>query len=440
MRKNTLLAQHLTIALTVLSILFGTIFLSFYLVKDIFENPKKYFLTDFSNAEIQFLVFYILLIVVNVLISYIIYLLLSLNTRAELAALNATKSLAVSLEQFEKLYEEAPVPYIVLNKAGEIYKPNKATLRFFGVVPKEIEGKNLFSYQPEEDKEKIEKFTSYYKSNIPLNREEIRFITKSGAVKWALLSVFGTRNLENSDRAGLATIFDITEQKQLDRAKTEFVSLASHQLRTPVATVKWYVDMLISGDIGEISPKQKEYLSRVHQVNEGMIDLIETLLNVSRIEIGSIRVESKPTNVMELTESVLLELSPQIEQKRINIIKQYNDNLKDIKSDPKLLRIVIQNLISNAVKYTPEEGSITVIFKDFLGDKTIMVSDTGIGIPSGEQDKIFTKLFRANNAGSLGSQGTGLGLYLIKSIIEAMGGSIDFVSEENTGSIFTIKF
>lgn len=440
MRKNTLLTQHLTIALTVLSILSGTILLSFYLVQDIFENPKKYFLTDFSNAEIQFLIFYILLVVTNILVSYIIYLLLSLNTRAELVAVNATKSLTASLEQFEKLYDGAPVPYMVLNKAGEIYKPNKAALRFFGVVLKEIEGKNLFSYQPEEDRDKAEKFIRYYKSNIPINREEVRMITKSGTVKWALLSIFETRSPENFARAGLATIFDITEQKQLDRAKTEFVSLASHQLRTPVATVKWYMDMLLSDSFGELSSKQEEYINRVHKVNEEMIDLIDTLLNVSRIETGSIKAESKPTNVIELSESVLLELSSQIEEKRINIIKQYNDNLKDIKSDPKLLRIVIQNLISNAVKYTPEGGDVTVTFKDSFMEKAITVSDTGIGIPEMEQDKVFTKMFRADNVRNLGSQGTGLGLFLIKSIIEAMGGSINFVSEENKGSTFTIKF
>jgi len=237
----------------------------------------------------------------------------------------------------------------------------------------------------------------------------------------------------------LATIFDITEQKKLDQAKTEFVSLTSHQLRTPVAAVKWYMDMLLSGNLGELSPKQEEYVNRIHKVNEEMVDLIDTLLNISRIETGSVKVELKQTNVIELTESILLELSSQIEEKRINIIKQYNDNLKNIESDSKLLRIVIQNLISNAIKYTPEGGSVSITFKDFLGDKAIIVSDTGIGIPEEEQDKVFTKLFRANNAKNIGSQGTGLGLYLIKSIIEAMGNSIDFVSKENKGSTFTIK-
>lgn len=441
MRKGIVLIQHLIISSITLLILLGIVFSFFYFVPDILIKPQKYFNISLSLNDFQFLVLHISLIVVSVLVSYIIYLLLSSKTRAELIALNKTRVLKASLERFEKLYDEAPVPYITINEAGEIYKPNKAALRFFGVVLKEIEGKNIFYYQPKEDSEKIEKLIRYYKSGLSIDREEVRLITKNGAIKWVLLSVFGLKNFGVSKRTGLVSIFDITEQKKLDQAKTEFVSLASHQLRSPAATIKWYMDMLLSDNFGELSPKQKDYLARIHQVNEDMIDLIETLLNVSKIEIGSIKAESKPTNAIELADSVLAELVHQIEEKNINIEKQYNNNLKNIESDPKLLRIIIQNLISNAVKYTPNEGKITVIFKESLRDKSIIISDTGIGIPKDQQNKIFGKLFRASNAPSIvGGQGTGLGLYMVKSITEAMGGNISFVSEENNGSTFTLKF
>lgn len=441
MRKSIFLVQHLTISATILAVLLGFMAMFFSLIRDILINPKKYFLTDLSNTEIQFYIIYVSVIVVSVLISYVIYLLLSSGSRTGLAVLDATKSLEKSREQFEKLFEEAPVPYFIIDEKGEIQRPNKAALRFFEVVAKEIEGKNLFYYQPEEDKDKTEKLLRYYKGNIPINREELRIITKNGSVKWALLSVFEIKNPKGSGRTGLATVFDITDQKKLDQAKTEFVSLASHQLRTPVATIKWYMDALSSGDFGELSPKQKDYINRMYEVNEGMVDLVDTLLNVSRIEIGSIKIDLKPTNAIELAESILAELRFQIEEKKINIIKQYNDELKDIKSDPKLLRIIIQNLISNAVKYTPDGGTVTINFKESFGEKTITVSDTGVGIPKGQQDKVFTKLFRADNVRNLvGGSGTGLGLYLIKSLLEAMGGSIQFLSEENKGSTFTVKF
>jgi len=354
--------------------------------------------------------------------------------------LGATRSLSVSLAQFTRLYEEAPIPYLILNERGEIENPNKAALRFFGTVSEALEGKNIFSFCAEEEKEKADKLFRYYKSNIPINAEEVRMVAKNGTTKWALVSVFEMRNLKDPARRGLATIFDVSEQKKLDQAKTEFVSLASHQLRTPVATVKWYTDMLLSGDIGELSAKQKDYIDRVYKVNENMIDLVDTLLNVSRIEIGTVQPDLKPTNAIELAENVLIELSALIGEKHINIVKQYNDNLKNIESDPKLLRMVIQNLITNAVKYTPEGGTVTITLRDSFGDRAIMVSDTGVGIPESQQDKVFTKLFRAYNVRALpGSQGTGLGLYLVKSVMEAMGGSIEFVSQENQGSTFFVE-
>lgn len=438
MHKKTVLIEHAIISLVSLFVLLSLIYLGSYFMSDMFSNPQRYFDIDLSPDEFKILAIKLLFIVSSVFISYAIYLILSSKTRGEIIAFNFNKSLTASLSQLNKLYEEAPVPYVLLNEDGKIYKPNKAALRFFGMSLNEIEGKNLFQCEPKEDSEKVEKLLRYYRSGVPINNEEIRIVTKNEQAKWVLLSIFKIKT-EEPNRSGLATIFDITERKQLDQAKTEFVSLASHQLRTPVATVKWYLDMLQSGDLGELSLKQKDYLDRMHNVNEEMVSLIDTLLSISRIEIGTIKPDIKPTNVIDLAESVLSELSFQIQEKNLAIDKQYGENLKDIKSDPKLLRIVIQNLISNAVKYTPKNGSISIILKDSILDKSITVSDTGIGIPESQHDRIFTKLFRADNARKVDSQGTGLGLYLIKSLVETMGGSISFSSKENEGSTFIIK-
>lgn len=437
--NKDLLTKHLFFCSIVLVILAGLLFLSLSLVEELFAHPNKYFFSNFSSSEIQRAIVSISLIVVSVLVSYLLYLLLSLKTRTELIVRRTTRNLAKSREQFVRLYENAPVPYITLNEKGEIREPNKAALRFFGVVPEEIDGKNIFSFHPEEDTEQAEKLAQYYRLDLPVNREEIRMITKSGAIKWVLLSIFEIGNPGDNTKTGLVSIFDITEEKRLDQAKTEFVSLASHQLRAPLATTKWYTEMLISGDLGEIPPKQKEYLSRVYLVNENMIDLVDTLLSVSRVEIGSLKIELKQTDVEDLCESVLDELSPQINKKKIKVDKKYNGLLKDLKTDPKLLRIVIQNLVSNAIKYTPDEGQITISLEQSDGKKQIIVSDTGLGIPKSQQNLIFSKMFRADNVRDLtNNQGTGLGLYMVKSMIEAMGGNVSFVSEEGHGSIFTV--
>jgi len=440
MKKGVLVTEYFTISITIFFVMLGLVLASFFVVDDVIANPRKYILVDLPATEIQTLIVEILLIIACVSISYIIYLLLVAKTRTELSVLHRTKELNYSFEQFKKLYDDAPVPYLTLNDKAEIIDANNATLRFFGAIRKEIAGKNIFSYGQTEDEKEIEELYQYYKSNIPLNNKSIKMVTKSGAIKSVLLSVFKMENLESHAHLGLATIFDITEQKQLEKAKTEFVYLASHQLRTPVATMKWYGDMLLGEQVGNLNDQQKEYLQTMYRVNEDMIDLIDTLLNVSRAEVGKVSVELKPTNIQHIIEDVCAELAPLVESKKIIVNKQYNGKLENVETDPKLLRIVIQNLISNAVKYTPDGGQVGISLKDSLGEKSITVIDTGIGIPQNQQDKIFTKMFRADNASKLvQSGGNGLGLYLVKSIMELLQGEVSFESEENKGSVFTIR-
>lgn len=362
--------------------------------------------------------------------------------RAELQqALNEKQSVSDSLKQFKKLFEEAPIPYFILNNKAQIKELNKAGLRFFGVTPEEILTVDLFMLVAPEDVQYAGYLLTSCIRNIPINNKEIRMVSKKGDVRWVLISILPIEQLEHESSSSLATLLDITDQKNLDNAKTEFVSLASHQLRAPLATVKWYSEMLLSAKAGELTPKQKEYVKVMSEVNTDMIDLVDTLLNVSRMEIGKLSVEVTPTNVQTLTESILTELSPQIEKKKMEIIKQYGGIFTSVNTDPHLLRIIIHNLITNAIKYTPEQGKITISFRIDEGKNRITVTDTGYGIPKDQQSKIFTKLFRADNIKDISSsQSTGLGLYLVQSLMKAMGGDISFQSEVNKGTSFTITF
>ena len=333
---------------------------------------------------------------------------------------------------------------VVVDKEGKISYINKSFEEMLGWKTQEIIGRSMVEVVPREDyggtevlfKERIltqvlagQKFIAdlanpfYY-----IRKDKSRFPTSSIVAPVVL----------NKKIVGAVEVFrDITKEKEIDKAKTEFVSLASHQLRTPLSTVNWYSEMLLTGDVGEVTSEQKKYLEEIYNSNQRMVDLVNTLLDVSRIELGTFNSESQPTNVVALVESVVDEQRLQIEENGLNFSREFRDTIPLIQADPKLLRMVIQNLLSNSIKYTPDGGAVTVTLS--LDDKKnvlLTVLDTGYGIPKDQQNKIFTKLFRADNVIGKNTEGTGLGLYIAKSIVEEAGGKLYFESEENEGTTF----
>jgi signal transduction histidine kinase len=229
------------------------------------------------------------------------------------------------------------------------------------------------------------------------------------------------------------------ELRSLDLAKDEFVSIASHQLRTPLTALKGYAGMILDGDAGPINDKQREYLTEIRNANDRMISLITALLNVSRVDLGVFVVEPEPVNIEKVAESLLKESEIRINNKKLVVVTNFEKDLSPINADLNIIMMVLQNLLSNAIKYTPLEGKITFNIKKDGSNVLISVADTGYGIPKNVQSKIFTKMFRADNARVKDPDGTGLGLYIIKETIEKTGGKIWFESAgENKGSTFYV--
>jgi two-component system sensor histidine kinase VicK len=256
--------------------------------------------------------------------------------------------------------------------------------------------------------------------------------------------------LEGKIIGAIEVFRDITQEKAVDKAKSEFISVASHQLKTPATAIKLLAERLLSGKMGTFTKRQIEYFDDIHSSNERMIELVNALLRVSRIELGAyvIRVQEKsPTAIVK---SILNEFKYGISKKRLKLKIVYPKKDSPLLLDEHMFRMVINNLIANAINYTKEGGEIQVECKtmskgDILGKKvldedsfTVTVSDTGYGIPLVAQDKVFTKFFRADNARQKHTDGTGLGLYIVKSTLNYSGGEIWFTSKENVGSAFYV--
>lgn len=241
-------------------------------------------------------------------------------------------------------------------------------------------------------------------------------------------------------RGAIIVFRDTTKEQQISRAKDEFVSLVSHQLRTPLTNMNWRLEMLLDGEAGKMSEEQKKYLMEIERGTSRMTDLVNLFLNVSRIHMGTLAITLQPSDIHGLISTTLEEFTQHIAQKKLTIKKKFDKTIDLLKCDPRIFQIIIQNILSNAIEYTPQDGTITLQTKKEDSHVIISVTDTGIGIPKKDQEKIFTKLFRAENVRENHPDGNGLGLYMVKSLLDESGGQIWFSSQEGTGTTFFISF
>lgn len=242
--------------------------------------------------------------------------------------------------------------------------------------------------------------------------------------------------IEGKITGAILVLRDMTHEKEIERMKTEFISLASHQLRTPLSAIKWFSEMLLSEDAGKLSDDQLDCVTSISQSTDRMVEIVNALLNISRMESGRIVVAPKPTDLRELVSGIIESLKAKTDSKQQTLVVSAHADLPKINLDPRLISQVYLNLISNAIKYTGKGGEI-VVFISRTDDKVIsQITDNGMGIPREQQSRLFQKFFRAENAAKIETDGTGLGLYLARAIVESSGGKIWFESEVNQGATF----
>jgi PAS domain S-box-containing protein len=360
-------------------------------------------------------------------------------TQEELSKKN--RELAESIAKNEAMLENIGDGIIGINDGGEITYVNKQTENMLGVSEDDLVGKMLIHVVSLVD----EKGNQVATENRPIRTALLAkkkvvsrdwFYVRNDGSKFAVAITATPVVLHGKVIGGVNVFRDVSREYEIDKMKTEFISLASHQLRTPLALMKWFSEMLLDNDAGPLNDDQRELINNIYQSNERMIQLVNSLLNISRIESGRIIIDPKPTDLKKLVEEVISELKPKIEEKKHHLAVSVHGHLPEINIDPKLVRHVYMNLISNAIKYTPHGGEITVIISKSGNEVISQVSDNGYGIPKHQYDKVFTKFFRGENVIKIVTEGTGLGLYLTKAIVESSGGKIWFESEEGKGTTF----
>jgi signal transduction histidine kinase len=228
--------------------------------------------------------------------------------------------------------------------------------------------------------------------------------------------------------------------KQLDETKDEFISMASHQLRTPLTSVKGYLSMVIEGDAGELSEMQKKLLDQAFISSQRMVYLIADLLNVSRLRTGKFIIDSNEVNLSDTVEGEVSQLVETAKSRGLELKYNKPKEFPVLILDETKIRQVIMNFIDNAIYYTPKGGHIEVSLAEVGDSVELRVTDDGLGVPKHEQHNLFSKFFRANNAKKARPDGTGLGLFMAKKVIVTQGGAIIFSSEENKGSTFGFSF
>jgi len=230
------------------------------------------------------------------------------------------------------------------------------------------------------------------------------------------------------------------ELRKLDKTKDDFISMASHQLRTPLTTIKGYLSMLLDGDAGKVPKKQAEFIDMAYIGAERMVHLIADMLNVSRISTGKLTIDKASINVAEVAHSEVEQLQRQADAHQVKLtFHQPEVEIPELELDEGKIRQVMMNFTDNAVYYTPK-GNVDVYVEYVDGSIEFRVEDDGIGVSKAAQEKLFSKFFRAENAQSIRPDGTGLGLYLAKQVIEVQDGEIIFHSEEGKGSTFGFRF
>ncbi|MFH1744757.1 MAG: ATP-binding protein [bacterium] len=371
------------------------------------------------------------------------------SEQAELAMLKAFSDLKQERKRSESERDKTAAiisnfvdPIIVIDLDNKLTLFNPAARNIFALddndLGKEVSPENNYSMENFKEVASREYEVIKKKSEMednPMDEE----VVINYAEQELTYKVITAAVIDNNKNLGVMKIFyNLTREKMIDKLKSEFISIAAHQLRTPLAAIKWAIKMVLDGDEGEINESQKAMLSKGYVSNERIINLVNDMLNVSRIEEGRFGYAFAEADIIELISSTVDNLEGKLKEKSINVAVKKPENIFLIAIDKQKMELVFENILENAVKYTPVYGKIEVEIRPNKELVEISIKDNGVGIPAEDQPKLFSKFFRAANVVRLQTEGSGLGMFIAKNIVIEHGGKIICKSEEGVGTEFII--
>ncbi|MEO7617731.1 MAG: ATP-binding protein [Candidatus Saccharibacteria bacterium] len=271
---------------------------------------------------------------------------------------------------------------------------------------------------------------------VTIAKSEELIESRTGNRLWTEISYSPMFDDAGRVTSGIAIIRNIQKDREIEEIKSDFISIVSHELRTPLTAIKGFLSMILKQDFGPLSEKQNHYLSRVYQSNQRMIDLVEDLLESSYIESGKISLTINPVSMENIVGEVVSEVAGKGAAKQIMVKVNRQHRLPLVLADETRLHQILLNLVDNAIKYSNPETEVRIDFKVQADELITIVTDHGVGISGSQIERLFTKFGRIYNPMSVQAGGTGLGLYIVKNLVESHGGRIWVTSREGKGSKF----
>ena len=350
------------------------------------------------------------------------------------------REIAEERKRAEALLSSIGEGVLAIDKEQKIIHLNKAGEKITGYLAEELLGKNFLATLGlwTQEKKPVEAENSpvsqVLKEGKPVVIKDFYLKRRSGKLFPAYLTFSAIYDADNKIIGAIVIFRDITYEFELAQMKQELVSIATHELRAPIAAIKGYLDMILKGDMGEVKGEIRDTLEEIVKINQQLADLVDDLLNVGRIEQGSMSIKLQTTDLNHIIDQTLQEYLLQAEDKKLHLSADKKTMAK-VKADPARVRQVLSNFISNALKYT-EKGSIQIITEEKGQEVICQVKDTGIGISPANQKKLFEKYSRIKNDQTRQITGTGLGLWICQRLVEMMAGKVWLESEEGKGSSF----